>query len=117
MLSLTNRDRGANGKGSVSRDGCMDGEASGWARHMAETKVMSHSADAGDSVTGCRGSSAAWADNVGNGVPCSADEMQRWWMGSSGHRANLLGARYAVVGIGVWADATGHCWFEVYFSS
>ena len=78
---------------------------------------MAHSADARPSVTGCRGPSAAWADNVGNGEPCSAAEMQRWWMNSSGHRANLLGARYVAVGIGVWADATGHCWFQVYFGS
>ena len=95
----------------------MDGKASGWARHMAETKAMSHSARSHPWVTGCRGANAAWADNVGNGVPCSAAEMQRWWMGSSGHRANLLNARYVAVGIGVWADATGHCWFEVLFGS
>ncbi|MEA2844134.1 MAG: hypothetical protein QOJ69_1805 [Actinomycetota bacterium] len=117
VLSLTNRDRAANGRDALSRDGCMDGKASDWARHMAATKTMSHSGQGGPWVTGCRGASAAWADNVGNGIPCSASEMQGWWMGSPGHRTNLLGAGYVAAGIGVWADATGHCWFQVLFGS
>ena len=55
VLTLTNMDRGSNGVPPISRDGCLDAEASAWAHAMAESGVMAHSAGGGAAVQGCRG--------------------------------------------------------------
>lgn len=117
MLALTNSDRATNGVGPVSRDGCMDSEASAWARSMAESGQMSHSGVGGAAVQGCRGGNAFWGDNVGHWQPCYAPAMETWWMNSSSHRVHILDDHFTAVGIGVWADPDGQCFFQVYFGS
>lgn len=117
VLALTNADRAGQGVAPVSRDGCMDAEASAWAREMAETGVMAHSPSGGASVEGCRGAGAYWGDNIGHWLPCYADDMEAWWMSSPSHRPHILDPVYGVVGIGVWSDPSGRCWFQVFFGS
>ncbi len=117
VLTLTNLDRGDNGVPPVTRDGCMDGEASAWAHAMAESNVMAHSGSGGPAVQGCRGASAAWGDNIGYWQPCYASEMEAWWMGSPSHRPHILDPSFSAVGIGVWAEPDGRCWFQVYFGT
>ncbi|MEA2932095.1 MAG: hypothetical protein QOI56_880 [Actinomycetota bacterium] len=117
VLAITNGDRAANGVPAVARDGCMDSEASAWARAMADAAVMSHNPDGGGAVQGCRGADASWGDNVGHWQPCLPDDMEAWWMGSPSHRPHILDPTYQVVGIGVWSEANGRCWFQVYFGS
>jgi uncharacterized protein YkwD len=117
VLSLTNLDRGNNGVPPVYRDGCLDAEASAWAGAMAGSQTMAHSGGASGAVQGCRGSGASWGDNIGYWQPCSASAMESWWMGSPSHRPHILDANFTVVGIGVWSEPSGRCWFEVYFGS
>ena len=117
VLTRTNLDRGNNGLSPVARDACMDAEASVWAHSMAESTTMTHSAGAGDSVQGCRGASAYWGDNIGYWQPCYASEMQAWWMASPSHRPHIIDANFTAVGIGVWSEPSGRCWFQVYFGS
>ena len=117
VLTLTNMDRGNNGATAVYRDGCMDAEASAWARWMAEATSMVHSDGAGSAVQGCRGSNAFWGDNIGHWQPCIAAEMEAWWMASPSHRPHILDTNYTAVGIGVWQEPSGRCWFQVYFGS
>ncbi len=117
VLTLTNMDRGNNGVPPVNRDGCLDAEASAWAHAMAESVTMAHSAGGGGAVQGCRGSNAYWGDNVGYWQPCYASEMEAWWMNSPSHRPHILDTNFTAVGIGVWAEPSGRCWFQVYFGS
>ena len=117
VLTLTNADRGSNGVPPIARDSCMDGEASAWAYAMGEAGTMAHSAAAGAAVQGCRGSGAFWGDNIGYWTPCYAAEMEAWWMGSPSHRPHILDPNFRAVGIGVWAEPSGRCWFQVYFGS
>jgi uncharacterized protein YkwD len=117
VLALTNADRADQGVAAVSRDGCLDAEASAWARQMADAGMMTHSPDGGPSVQGCRGANAYWGDNIGHWQPCLAASMEEWWMGSPSHRPHILDPVYGVVGIGVWSDPSGRCWFQVFFGS
>jgi uncharacterized protein YkwD len=117
VLSLTNTDRADNGVPPLSSDSCLDSEASAWAHAMADAEVMAHSAGGGAAVQGCRGSSAFWGDNIGYWEPCLAAEMEAWWMNSPSHRPHILDANFTAVGIGVWAEPSGRCWFQVYFGS
>lgn len=117
VLTLTNMDRGSNGVPPIARDSCMDAEASAWAYAMGESGTMAHSAAGGAVVQGCRGSGAFWGDNIGYWTPCYASEMEAWWMGSPSHRPHILDANFRAVGIGVWAQPDGRCWFQVYFGS
>ena len=95
----------------------MDAEASAWAYAMGESGTMAHSASGGAAVQGCRGSNAYWGDNIGYWSPCYASEMEAWWMGSPSHRPHILDPNFRAVGIGVWAEPNGRCWFQVYFGS
>jgi uncharacterized protein YkwD len=117
VLTLTNMDRGNNGVPPVSRDSCLDAEASAWAHAMADSEVMAHSASGGASVQGCRGANAYWGDNIGYWEPCVASEMEAWWMNSPSHRPHIVDPHFTAVGIGVWAEPGGRCWFQVYFGS
>ena len=91
VLTLTNMDRGNNGVPPIARDSCMDAEASDWAYAMGESNTMAHSAGGGAAVQGCRGSPS--------------------------HRPHILDPNFRAVGIGVWAEPNGRCWFQVYFGS
>jgi len=95
----------------------MDAEASAWARAMGEGGLMTHSPNGAAAMQGCRSPSYFWGDNIGHWQPCYASDMEAWWMGSPSHRPHILDARFVVVGIGVWAEPNGRCWFQVYFSS
>ncbi len=117
VLTLTNMDRGNSGVPPIYRNGCLDAEASAWAHAMAESTTMAHSSGGGAAVQGCRGANAFWGDNIGYWQPCHASEMEAWWMASPSHRPHILDANFTVVGIGVWAEPNGRCWFQVYFGS
>ena len=116
IVPLTNRDRSAQGLGALSRDGCLDGVASGYAREMARTSVLAHNPDAGNGVAGCR-PGATWGDNVGTAAPCSAALLEERWMASPSHRRNILTGAFRYMGIGAWTDTAGSCWVQVLFSS
>lgn len=117
VVTLTNRDRSANGVGALTRNSCMDNAAAQWAGHMARTGEKAHSTQSGPLVQGCRGADAYWGDNIGWWDPCSAAEMENWWMNSPGHRSNVLSTDYTVIGVAAIPGVQGYCWFQVLFSS
>lgn len=117
VVALTNRDRSANGVGALTRNSCMDNAAAQWATHMARTGEKAHSSQSGPLVQGCRGTDAYWGDNIGWWDPCSAAEMENWWMNSPGHRSNVLNTDYTVIGVATVTGVQGYCWFQVLFGS
>jgi uncharacterized protein YkwD len=50
---------------------------------------------------------SAAAENVGRGG--SVDDLFSSFVGSSGHKANMLGD-YTHMGVGVWVDSAGAVW-------
>lgn len=116
VVPLTNADRRAAGLGTLSRNGCLDSVASGFAEQMARSGVLAHNAGAGPAVDDCR-ANATWGDNVGMTTACDTATLEQEWMASPGHRHNILNAAFALMGVGVWTDEKGVCWAQVLFSS
>ena len=116
MVPLSNADRVAAGLGTLSRNGCLDAVASGFAEQMARSGVLAHNPGVGPAVTGCR-SGATWGDNVGMSTACEIAALEREWMASPGHRRNILTGAFSRIGVGVWTDEKGACWAQVLFST
>lgn len=115
-MPLTNADRAATGLGALSRNGCLDAAAAGFAEQMARTGVLAHNPGAGGGVNGCR-TNATWGDNVGMSTACDVARLEREWMASPGHRRNILTGAFTLIGVGAWTDDSGTCWVQVLFSS
>jgi hypothetical protein len=104
IAGLLNQARWANGQAGLIRNPAMDQVAADWAAQMAASGTMSHNPDYSTQIPG--GWSAA-AENVAQGYP-TATAMHDGWMGSPGHRANILGD-YTDVGI-AFLSAGGTTW-------
>ena len=89
MLRLTNAERAAAGLGGLSRNGTLVSLACGWAVQMAASGNFAHS--------GYPGGFRAWGENIAAGYG-SASAVVAGWMGSPGHRANILNGGYTQMG-------------------
>ncbi len=116
VVPLTNADRAAAGLGALSRNGCLDAAAAGFAEQMARSGVLAHNPGAGGAVNGCR-TNATWGDNVGMSTACDIAFLEREWMASPSHRRNILTGAFTLIGVGAWTDDAGTCWVQVLFSS
>ncbi len=94
--------RSSQGLSGLTRDGSLDAEARAWSKRMANRGDLSHS-DIGRFLPPW----SAAGENVGTGGSVSGlfDAL----VGSSGHRANMLGG-FTHCGIGVWVDDSGTLW-------
>lgn len=116
LLPLTNRDRAANGLGTLSRNSCIDAVASSYAQQLARNGALVHNPASAAGVTGCV-PGASWGDNIGTASQCDAGVLEDAWMASPSHRHNILTTGFTQVGFGAWTDTTGSCWVQVLFSS
>jgi uncharacterized protein YkwD len=83
-----------------------------WSQHMANANSLSHDPNL---VATVRNIEPAWrgvAENVGYGY--SVSSLHDAFMGSSGHRANLLSSKYNRVGVGV-VHSGSRIWVTVRF--
>jgi len=115
-----NFERTSRGIGALILDGRLNNAAQGHAEWMAANRNLSHTG-AGGSNPGDRMSAAgfpvfAWAENIAEGQTTVAAVMASW-MGSSGHRTNILNATYTHVGYGVATDATGRLYWCTCFAN
>lgn len=89
-----NSDRTANGRRSLPNHSALDKKAQAWAEKLARDNKLSHS-------TLSSGAPSCWkalGENVGYGP--SVASVQDAYMGSSGHRANILDTKWNYVGVG-----------------
>ncbi len=104
IYALVNQARWANGQAGLIRNPAMDQVAANWAATMAANGTMAHNPDYASQIPG--GWSAA-GENVAQGHPTGA-AMHDGWMGSSGHRANILG-NFTDIGI-AFLSSGGTTW-------
>ena len=102
FASRINDYRSGNGLSGLSRDGSLDARARSWAERMADNGGLSHS-----SLGSLLPPWSAAAENVGMGG--SVKGIFGALVGSSGHKANMLGD-YTHLGVGVWVDSGGTIW-------
>ncbi len=107
LLILVNRDRAAAGLEPVERDSRLQEVARAYSREMARTGEVAHvsskSGAAMDRVRAARVSPlpSMLAENLGRAF--STREVESAFMGSPGHRANILNPDMTHLGIGVVA--------------
>jgi peptidoglycan hydrolase-like protein with peptidoglycan-binding domain len=78
--------------------------AAAWAGQMAGSGVLAHNPALASQVSGW----SALGENVGYGP--TADAVHQAFMNSSGHRANVLSARFSQIGIGSATSPDGRLW-------
>lgn len=99
---LVNDSRADFGRQRLPMNATVAAKAQAWARHLADCRCLQHSNLASGVPAGWR----AIAENVGYSVPGgNLPSVQRLFMNSSAHRANILN-RWTVVGTGVAARGT-----------
>jgi uncharacterized protein YkwD len=104
VIAEVNAERRANGLSALQADNRLQEAAQGLACDNAYRQEMSHTSANGAQLqgrlraAGYRFSAASENVQMGAGSPASAVS---WWMGSSGHRANILTQGIGDIGVGI----------------
>ena len=114
MLSLVNAARGKSGLPPLHNDDRLRRAARGHSADMARRGFTAH--DDPDGVTPAErmrveGYPDPGAENIARGQSHPHAVMQAW-MNSPGHRANILKAEFATIGIGVHLGTGGPWWTQ-----
>ena len=107
---MVNAERGQAGVGQVSVVGSLNQAAEDHSSFQAQQQKMTHTgadgSSAGQRVTAEGFAWSTWAENVAAGQGDCASVMSAW-MGSSGHRANILNPAMTSIGIGAVTGNNG----------
>jgi uncharacterized protein YkwD len=110
VLCLHNRERSAEGLPPLRENGKLRRAAEGHSGDMVAGGFFAHESASGDDMadrilrTGyARGQGWSLGENIawGTGSLATAAEIQRAWMESPGHRANIMRPQFREIGIGV----------------
>jgi uncharacterized protein YkwD len=104
IVELVNVERAKAGLRPLTVSPCADRYAHEWSASMAASGQLVHRSDLGAVMTAC--GARAIGENIAYGT-VTADEMMAMWMGSTGHRANILNASYTHIGVGIARTSTG----------
>jgi len=117
MLDVVNWERQQRGLQPVYWDAQLGGLAADWSEHMARTGRLTHrdlgAVLASPSYPAFRGI----AENIYMNPSCNvtADQVVAAWMGSSGHRNNLLNGSYNRIG-SAFVCSGGRIWVTANFA-
>ena len=117
MVAQINQSRAAYGLPRLTLNAQMTRHARVWARQMAREGRVYHRPNLADVVDG---NFDRLADNVGYTALEGASSitlvrrLHQAFMGSTGHRAQILG-RYNQVGVGIYRGSSGRMWVAVNF--
>jgi uncharacterized protein YkwD len=104
IVELVNVERAKAGLRPVVASACADGYARAWSASMAASGQLVHRSDLGAVMRDCGAS--AIGENIAYGN-VTADQMMDMWMGSTGHRDNILRPSYTHIGVGIARTSTG----------
>lgn len=103
VLTLTNAERTRRGLRALSFSSCAEGFADTWADRLAAAGSLSHQA-LSPILSAC--SARGVGENVAFGN-VSPEQLVAMWMGSTGHRANILNPSFTHLGVGDVTTSTG----------
>ncbi|MGQ0433543.1 MAG: FG-GAP-like repeat-containing protein [Microthrixaceae bacterium] len=113
FVNLTNRSRADAGLPSLQFDPGLSAIANTWNDVMIRDSQLKHNPSLSSQVSSQVTSSwTRLGENVGVGY--SPESLQEAFMGSTGHRSNILGS-FNRVGIGSSRDGSGRLWVTVVF--
>ncbi len=107
VVRLVNAERTSRGLRPLAVSPCADGFAEEWALHLSGLRTLVHRTDLGSLLSAC--SASGVAENIAYGR-VTPEQLVGMWMGSAGHRANILDAGYTHVGTGTTRTADGTVW-------
>lgn len=117
LFDATNVDRSANGLPPLAWTATLGINAQQYAQHMADTGVFEHQDlyDLFDSPS--YDAYTALAENILNtsGTSVTGETMEKAFMASSPHRANILNPFYRYVGVGIAVSPSGRTYVAVEF--
>ncbi|HEX6383375.1 MAG TPA: CAP domain-containing protein [Anaerolineae bacterium] len=121
VVDITNEERSKAGCGPVSVSLQLSAAAQGHSEDMALNDFFSHTGSNGSQfwervdATGYQYSSAG--ENIAAGYP-TAEDVMGGWMGSDGHRANILNCDHREIGVGYYLleNDTGAVNFSYYWT-
>ena len=106
VVTTTNAERTSRGLRALSTQACVDRYAEQQAARMAAEQRMYHQ-DLGPILGACNLSRVG--ENVAYGYP-SGQAVMAGWMGSPGHRGNILNGAYRLLGVGAAQSSNGR-WY------
>ena len=106
VVTTTNQERTSRGITALTTQTCVNQFANTHAARMASEKRMYHQ-DLGPILTVCNLNGVG--ENVAYGY-ASGTAVTAGWMGSAGHRQNILNPSYRLLGVGAAQDADGR-WY------
>jgi RNA polymerase sigma factor (sigma-70 family) len=117
VVALVNARRAAAGCRPLRVSPALHGAAQRHSQDMASRRVLDHRGSGGDGpgerITAAGFRWSTWAENIArgqSGPPAVVDG----WMGSPGHRANILNCGLTMVGVGVVRGSGGPWWTQVF---
>jgi hypothetical protein len=111
VFSLTNAQRTKAGLKPLISDATLDAAAKAWAQQLASSCTFKHSTASWRTSRTAKAGWTATGENIAAGYT-SASAVMSGWMGSSGHKANILNKSYTGLGVGY---ATGSCGYKTYW--
>ncbi|WP_411070273.1 CAP domain-containing protein [Streptomyces sp. cmx-4-25] len=115
VVALTNAERTRAGCRPLRTDKKLRAAAQAHAADMAARGYYEHVSpegrDAGDRMKGAGYAWSTWAENIHRG-PKTPTRAVADWMGSSGHRANILDCSLKDIGVGVAVTSNGPWWVQ-----
>jgi uncharacterized protein YkwD len=109
-IALTNQARASAGLASLNANGALNSAAAAHSADQAARNQMTHTgsdgSDAGDRIRAAGYQPSTWGENVAAGYT-SASSVVAGWMGSSGHRANILNPAFTEIGVASATAADG----------
>lgn len=118
LLELVNQVRAENNLPPLKRNADLDRSARAHARDVHDDRYFYH--DTYDRIQGRLVYICSWSERIGLYYPGRAEgenvaggfdtpeEVMQAWMGSSGHRANLLNPAFREIGIGFYSGPNAH---------
>jgi uncharacterized protein YkwD len=126
IIELTNQHRVANGCPPVTENGYLNSAAQGHSVDMALNDFFSHTgsdgSNPGQRITAAGYAWSTYGENIATGQ-ATPEEAISTWMGSAGHRANILNCAFQDIGVGYYylqsdggAWPWKHYWTQVFAS-
>lgn len=112
ILDRVNAERTNAGLAPLSRDGSLDATADVRSKEIAVLFDHDHKRPNGDVCFSAFPSGYSTAgENIAKGQT-SAEEVMNGWMGSEGHKSNILNAAFTRIGISCYFDGSTYYWVQ-----
>ena len=117
VVGLINQERASAGVAALKANGALTSAARAHSKDMAVNNYFSHGSDFAGRLSSAGYSFSAAAENIyaGQGKYDTPYSAVSSWMGSSGHRTNMLNSTYTEIGVGYWCNTNSS--YEGYFTA